>query len=209
MAQTKLACCNSFNLPRHSWGSRKKNLRSVSAWMCKRATICICKIFDTCRKKLKRSPIIAEISDNQVGGDNGGNYVPETGVHADIPSDSETEPGVFVNSPATISSLNQGRFEIGVTPYSKAKACQPCYSHKKMREITKAMRRTIISAESDDDESDLIKQLKFKFKTTTEGGEQVTHSQCFAQKLVVSSCKVYLESESAVRVMYTTAILPV
>ena len=100
-------------------------------------------------------------------------------------------------------------FEIGVTLYSKAKACQPCYSDKKMREITKAMRRTIISAESDDDESDLIKQLKFKFKTTTEGGEQVTHSQCFARKLVVSSCKVYLESESAVRVMYTTAILPV
>ena len=42
-----------------------------------------------------------------------------------------------------------------------------------MREITEAMRQTIIGAEADDDESEMIKQLNDKFKTTTERSEQV------------------------------------
>ena len=55
MAQAKVACCNPFELPRHTRGSRKKNLRSVTAWMCETASISMeSKICDTCRRKLIR-----------------------------------------------------------------------------------------------------------------------------------------------------------
>lgn len=108
-------------------------------------------------------------------------YVPETGALTSVPevqstssSDpSETEPGVYVDTPLAIASLNKCLSEIGVTPYSKTKACQPRYPDHKMKEITEAMKRTIISAETDDDESEIIKQLKDKYKTTTQRSEQI------------------------------------
>ena len=173
MSQTKRY--KPFNLPRHTWGSCEKNLRPVSVWMCQRATISVeSNICDTCRRKLMRSPII-DIPDEQVGS-GGRDYTPETGVHIAIPEDqidSETEPGIYVDLPAAIGSLNKYLSEIGVTPYSKKKACQPHYPNKRMDEITKAMRQMIISAESDDgDESEIIKRLKDKFKTTTQRSEQ-------------------------------------
>ena len=60
MAQS---CCNPFDIPGHTWSSRRKNLRPVTAWMCERAphiTIGM-KICDTCRKKLsKESPDVTE-----------------------------------------------------------------------------------------------------------------------------------------------------
>ena len=48
--------------------------------MCEQAPISVgSEICDTCRRRLKRSPIIAETSDDQVEGDNGGDIIaPET-----------------------------------------------------------------------------------------------------------------------------------
>ena len=57
MAQS---CCNPFDIPGHSWGSRRKNLRPVTVWMCERAPHILIgsKICDTCRKKLsKEAPV--------------------------------------------------------------------------------------------------------------------------------------------------------
>ena len=53
MAQS---CCNPFDIPGHTWCSRRKNLRPVTAWMCERAPhISVdSKICDTCRKKLSK-----------------------------------------------------------------------------------------------------------------------------------------------------------
>ena len=94
----------------------------------------------------------------------------------DIQSSSdqyEMEPEVYVDTHVAIASLNKCLSEIGVTPYSKTKACQPRYPDHKMKEITKAMKRTIISVETDEDESEIVKQLKDKFKTTTLRSEQI------------------------------------
>ena len=65
MAQS---CCNPFDIPGHTWSSRRRNLRPVTAWMCERAPhISIdSKICDTCRKKLRKEsqdvtePILSE-----------------------------------------------------------------------------------------------------------------------------------------------------
>ena len=53
MAQS---CCNPFDILGHTWSSRRKNLRLVTAWMCERASnISIgSKICDMCRKKLSK-----------------------------------------------------------------------------------------------------------------------------------------------------------
>ena len=55
--------CNPSDTPGHTWNSRRKNLRHVTAWMCERAphiTIGM-KICDTCRKKLsKESPDVTK-----------------------------------------------------------------------------------------------------------------------------------------------------
>ena len=54
MAQS---CCNSFNLPRHSWSTRKKNLRLVKEWMCEKAEVSVgSKICGSCRNKLAKLP---------------------------------------------------------------------------------------------------------------------------------------------------------
>ena len=50
------SCCNPFGLTNHNWSTRKKNLRSVTSWMCERVPISIgSKICDSCRKKLAKT----------------------------------------------------------------------------------------------------------------------------------------------------------
>ena len=118
------------------------------------------KIRESCRGKLMRQKTInIHRSNDQVDSDG----EPETGVHIDdrdIQSSSdqyETEPEVYVDTPVAIASLNKCLSEIGVTPYSKTKACQPRYPDHKMKEITEAMKQTIISVETDEDESEIVK----------------------------------------------------
>ncbi len=65
-----------------------------------------------------------------------------------------------------IDSMNKCLTEVGVTPYSKTKACQPRYPEKKIDKITKAMRQLIVSAEPHDDESEILKQLKEQKKVS-------------------------------------------
>ena len=142
------SCCNPFDIPGHAWSTRKKNLRPVTEWMCERApNISIgSKICDTCRKKLSKE-------------------LPVLPPEPDSPSVEAEETEVYVQTPAAVSSLNKCLVEIE-TPYSQSKARAKNYSRQKVKNITEAMQRTIITGEIVDDGSEMIQQLKEKFLTT-------------------------------------------
>ena len=153
MAQS---CCNPFDIPGHNWSSRTKNLRPVMEWMCERAPqIPIgSKICDTCRKKLSKQPPV---------------LLPEP----DSPSSVAEEPEVYVHIPEAVASLNVSLADIGETPYSRIKARGKKYSRQKVEKITEAMKHTIISTETIDDGSEMIQQLKEKFRSTPQRSEQL------------------------------------
>ena len=153
MAQS---CCNPSDIPGHTWGSRRKNLRPVTAWMCERAPQLSIgsKICDTCRKKLSREPPV---------------FNPEP----DSPSPEAEEDELYVQSPEAVSSLNKCLVELGETPCSQIKARGKKYSRQKVQKITEAMKRVVVSGEVTDDESEMIQQLKEKFQLTTQRSEQL------------------------------------
>ena len=99
-------CCNPFDIPGHTWSSRRKNLRPVTAWMCERPphiTIGM-KICDTCRKKLsKESPDATESVTSELD--------PTT-----LPSSQATESDpLFSHGSEAVPSLNVCLAEIGET----------------------------------------------------------------------------------------------
>ena len=161
MAQS---CCNPFDIPGHTWSSRRKNLRLVTAWMCERAPhISIdSKICDTCRKKLSKEsqdvtePILSR---------------PEP---SSPPSSQATESDpLFSSTSEAASSLNMYLSEISETPYSRSKACSKSYSRQKVKKITEALQRTVITGAPIDDGTEMIQQLKEKFQETKKRSEQV------------------------------------
>ena len=139
-----------------SFKHSRKNLRPITAWMCERAPqISIgSKICDTCRKKLSKEPPV---------------FLPEP----DSPSSDPKEAEVYVQIPEVVSSLNKCLVEIGETPYSQTKARGKNYSRHKVKKITEAMKRTVITGEATDDGSEMIQQLKEKFQSTTQRSEQL------------------------------------
>ena len=155
MAQT---CCNPFDIPGHIWSSRSKNLRPVTAWMCERAPQVIIgsKICDTCRKKLSNEP--------------------PAPVSKKDSSSSETaesqKPQVYVHTPEAVASLNMCLADIGETPYSHSKCCGKS-TLEKVKKITKAMKCTLIGEETINDGSEMLQQLKEKFQSTAQRGEQL------------------------------------
>ena len=85
MAQS---CYNPFDIPGNSWGSRRKNLRLVAAWMCERAPQIFIgsKTCDTCRKKLSKEPPV---------------FIPEP----DSPN-SDAEAEIYVQTPEVSEIIN-------------------------------------------------------------------------------------------------------
>ena len=63
--------------------------------------------------------------------------------------------------------------EIGETPYSQSRARSKCYSRQKMKKITEALQRTVITEAPIDEATEMIKQLKEKFQETKKRSEQV------------------------------------
>ena len=62
---------------------------------------------------------------------------------------------------------------MGETPYCQRKARAKGYSKQKVKKITDAMKRTILSEEIEDDGSEKIRQLKEKYEGTTKKSEQL------------------------------------
>ena len=122
MAQS---CCNPFDIPGHSWNSRKKNLRPVTEWMCERASqISIgSKICDNYRKKLSKEPAV---------------HTPEPdSPKPDSPSSETEESKVYVHTPEAVASLNMCLADIGETPYSQVKGRGKTYSRQKFKRSLK------------------------------------------------------------------------
>ena len=95
-------CCNPFDIPGHSWNSRKKSLRSVSEWMCNKADITMgSNICDTCRKKLAKYPDLHTVTESPEQGD----------------SDASTGEKYQLDAPEVVSSVNRCLLEIGETLY--------------------------------------------------------------------------------------------
>ena len=184
MAESKLAC-NPFNLPRHAWASRKKNLRSVTKWMCEQAPISMgSKICDTCRRKLKRPYRLPD--DHSARMESVRDEEPRTNDAEDLCDEFEEQSSAlcadsspsstYIDFPTAIASLNKYLVEVGATPFTRTKASQPYYLDKKMKEITKSMEHLLISEPRhtvNDDDSEMIKQLKDKFKITMDRATQM------------------------------------
>ena len=153
------SCCNPFNLPRHSWSTRKKNLRPVKEWMCEKAEISVgSKICDSCRKKLAKPPAVGAIA--------------ESSAWCDSPSRDEP----YVDVPEAMAAMNRCLSEIGETPLSKCES-HPKHVEDKIEKVTEAMMGlfddTAVSKFRQNDESEIILQLKEKFQTTTKRSEQL------------------------------------
>ena len=144
MAQS---CCNPFDIPGHTWSSRRKNLRPVTAWRCERAPhISIgSKIYDTCRKKLSKE--LQDVTESILS-------------ESDPPSPpssqaTESDP-LFSSASEAASSLNMYLAEIGETPYSQSKARSKNYSRQKMKKITETLQHTVITGAPIDDKTEMI-----------------------------------------------------
>ena len=158
------SCCNLFDIPGHSWSSRRKNLRPVTVWMCERAphiTIGM-KICDTCRKKLsKESPDVTKSVISELD--------PPT-----PPSSQATESDpLFSHGSEVVSSLNVCLSEISETPFSQSRAQSKTYFGQKVKKITEVLQRTVITETPIDDVTEMIQQLKEKFWETKRRSEQV------------------------------------
>ena len=122
------------------------------------------KICDTCRKKLSKEshnvtesePIISE---------------PDP---PSPPSSQATESDpLFSTASEAASSLNMYLAKKGETPYSQSRAHSKSYSSQKVKKITEALQRTVITEAPIDDGTEMIKQLKEKFQVTKKRSEQV------------------------------------
>ena len=155
------SCCNPFDLPGHSWSSRKKNLRPVSEWMCNKAIISMgSKICDTCRKKLAKCPDLDTLTDTDSPG------------YSDAPTDEQ-----YLDAPEAVASVNRCLLEIGETPLPAAARSIKQVEHK-MDRLTEAMKGMILEDSPDispkmSDENEIILQLKEKFSVTTNRSEQI------------------------------------
>lgn len=156
-------CCNPFNLSRHNWSTRKKNLRLVQKWMCEKADISMgSKICDSCRKKLSKLPD------------------PEAVLKSAAKCDSPLRDEQYLDVPEAMAAVNRCLSEIGETPLSKSVSHDPKRVEDKVEKITAAMKslfiddsHTTTSNAQQNDESEIILQLKEKFQTTTKKSEQL------------------------------------
>ena len=155
------SCCNPFNLPRHNWSTRKKNLRLVKQWMCEKADVSMgSKICDSCRKKLARLPDL------------------ETVLNSPARYDSPLRDEPYFDVPEAMAAVNRCLSEIGETPLVKSERHDPKHVEDKIEKMTEAMKGlfvadTTVSSTRQNDESEIILQLKEKFQTTTKRSEQL------------------------------------
>ena len=151
------SCCNPFMKENHDWTTRKKKLRYVTELMCEKnpALSMGSKICDNCRKQLYKIPNFIKPLDPELS-------------HPD--SDYE------VSEPLDLSPINQCLQKIGETPIVSQRLQQQKYPKQKFKKISTAMKKVIITDKEfdySDDESEIIKQLKEEFHSTTQRSKKV------------------------------------
>ena len=158
-SEWRSTCCNPFNIGDH--GAKRKNLRSVSQWMCeKNPKIAMgSKICDNCRKKL-----LISIPDP---------YSESGFDKSPTPSPPGSPPGAEVHKFEELESMkliNQCLEVIGETPISKRKQQSKKYLGQKLDQLITTMEKAMIGEASTttEDGSEIIEQLKEKFHSTSE-----------------------------------------
>ena len=150
------SCCNPFGLERHSWSSRKKDLRPVSQWMCNKADISMgSKICDFCRKKLAKLPDLETLPESPGS-----------------PTDEQ-----YLDAPEAVATMNRCLLEVGETPLP-AVVKDSKKVEQKVSRLAKVMKELVLENSTDcnpqrNDESEIILQLKEKFQATTKRSEQL------------------------------------
>ena len=128
--------------------------------MCEKAEVSVgSKICDSCRKKLAKLPDLRIIESP-----------------AWCVSPLRDEP--YVDVPEAMAAMNRCLSEIGETPLSKSERHNPKRVEDKVEKLTEAMMGlfiddTTVSKTGQNDEGEIILQLKEKFQTTTKRSEQL------------------------------------
>ena len=172
-SEWRSTCCNPFNIGDH--GAKRKNLRSVSQWMCeKNPKIAMgSKICDNCRKKLS-------ISIPDPYSESGFDKSP-------TPSPPGSPPGAEVHKFEELESMkliNQCLEVIGETPITKRKQQSKKYLGHKLDQLTTTMEKAMIGEASTttEDGSEIIEQLKVSFHVREKHQSASSHSA--AKKMV-------------------------
>ncbi len=164
-SQWKVFCCNPFNRPSHF--VRKKNLlRQVTKKMCEKFPSILPgqKICDDCRKKVVKysPPRSSSESDRTVSPPGEVPLPPDSSSE----SDRTVSPRSKVLQADTCEFVNQYLDTIGETPITKRKLRGKKYSKQKVEKITSMMQKAVIGdVHSDNDEVEIITQLKEKYST--------------------------------------------
>ena len=89
-----------------------------------------------------------------------------------LEEDSSIQPSLFEEDSAIISFTGIGKSvlerECGKTPITKRKLRTRKYAKKKLDEVTSMMEKLVIGEDSKSEDSEIIRQLKEKFQSTSE-----------------------------------------
>ena len=127
--------------------------------MCNKADISMgSRICDSCRKKLAKLPDLDTLT--------------ESPTQCGSPTNEQ-----YLDAPEAVATVNRCLLEIGETPLPAATKDTKRIEHK-MDRLTEAMKELILEDSTDinpqeSDESEIIVQLKEKFRATTERSEQL------------------------------------
>ena len=158
----KSTCCNPFQVRGHT--ARKSSLRPVAKWMReKNSTIQVgSKICDTCRKKLAK---VSNTPNHDVDAETVNSSSP-------TPSDSVSDHEIEYEHSEAIGVVNQCLVDLGETPVTKRKLQSKKYKERKLEVLTTKMSKVLLS-EKQNDESEMLQQLKEKFHSTSQNSVKV------------------------------------
>ena len=123
------------------------------------------KICDTCRKKLSKESLDATESVTSE-------------LDPPTPPTSQATDLILYGS-EVVSSLNVCLAEISETPFSKSRARSKTYCGQKVKKITDALQRTVITGAPTDDGTKMTQQLKEKQRE-----EATSSANSFTKELV-------------------------
>ena len=154
-------CCNPFQLQHHT--ARKSLLRPVTKWMCEKNSLIQMgmRICDTCRKKLAK---VSKAPDLSLDAE------PDSSS-SDLASDYEMKYEQSVRG-SSVRMINHCLTELGETPVTKIKLQSKKYSERKLEVLTTMMSEVVIG-EKQNDESEMLQQLKEKFHSTLQNSAKV------------------------------------
>ena len=163
----RCTCCNPFRIQGHT--ARKNSVRPVTKWMCEKFPFIQLgsRICGTCRKKLAK---VTEVPDfiKDVEADTNSSTASNSPFEDSTASNSPCEDSVYEPSD-TVQMVNQCLMDLGQTPLTKRKLQSKKYSQKKLEVLTTKMSEVLLGeTEAQNDESEIVHQLKEKIQSTSQ-----------------------------------------